>query len=196
MRVAALVLLLIAVSAQAAIPQEAYRYRRELIGNARAVWGLTAPVATFAAQIHQESTWKADARSRVGASGLAQFMPDTATWISGVYRDELGANQPLNPAWAMRALVRYDRFLYDRVRVADSQCDRMLFALSAYNGGAGRVNQRQRLSPDPGNYGVTGTINPGISEGNQLENESYGPRIVTRWQPLYIAAGWGIGVCT
>ncbi len=187
-------LFLIAAAAYAAVPREALRYRNDLIRNARAVWGLSAPVATFAGQIHQESGFRSDARSRVGAGGLAQFMPSTAKWISGAYRDELGANDPFNPSWALRALVRYDRFLYDRVRAADSSCDRMLFALSGYNGGAGRVNQRQALSSEPGNFGVTSTINPGIHPANQRENADYPVRIVFRWQPLYVS--WGPGVCT
>lgn len=65
------------------IPVEARQYQRELTRNARAVWGLNAPVSTFAAQIHQESQWNARARSPVGAQGLAQFMPATASWIAG-----------------------------------------------------------------------------------------------------------------
>lgn len=63
----------------ASIPVEARQYQRELTRNARAVWGLNAPVSTFAAQIHQESQWNARARSPVGAQGLAQFMPTTAS---------------------------------------------------------------------------------------------------------------------
>jgi soluble lytic murein transglycosylase-like protein len=177
---------------EVAIPRDAYRYQRELIGHARAVWGLSAPVATFAGQIAQESAWNAEARSRVGASGLAQFMPGTADWIAGLYRSELGENQPLNPSWALRALVRYDRFLWDRVKPADTDCDRMAFALSAYNGGETRVRARQRASTRSGAYAYTGRINPGISGGNQRENEEYAPRILKRWQPRYLS--WGIGI--
>jgi soluble lytic murein transglycosylase-like protein len=173
------------------IPRDAYRYQRELIGHARAVWGLSAPVSTFAGQIAQESAWVADARSRVGASGLAQFMPGTADWISGVYKAELGENKPLNPSWALRALVRYDRFLWERVKAADTDCDRMAYALSAYNGGEGRVRARQRMSAVPGAYAVTAYINPGIHPMNQRENERYAPAILLRWQPRYLS--WGIG---
>jgi soluble lytic murein transglycosylase-like protein len=182
-----------ATPAQPGVPRDALRYQRDLIGNARAVWGINAPVSTFAGQVHQESTWKADARSRTGAAGLAQFMPRTADWISGLYRDELGGNEPLNPAWALRALTRYDKHLYDRVRRFDSDCDRMKFALSDYNGGSGWRIKRQDRSPEPGNYETTSAINPGIAPGNQKENQEYALRIVYRWQPIYKA--WGIGAC-
>jgi soluble lytic murein transglycosylase-like protein len=192
-RAIVLALLCAPLLAQAAVPRDALKYRNDLIRNARAVWGLAAPVATFAGQVHQESAWRADARSHVGAVGLAQFMPSTSQWISGLYRGELGANEPLNPAWALRALVRYDLWLYERVRVAHSPCDRFLFALSAYNGGLGWVNRRQARSPDPGDYGVTSEINPGIHPANQRENAEYPVRIVFRWQSLYLT--WGPGVC-
>ncbi|MDF5986511.1 lytic transglycosylase domain-containing protein [Pseudomonas aeruginosa] len=120
------------------IPTAAEQYRRTLVRSAHAGWGLSAPIATFAAQVHQESRWRADARSPVGAQGLAQFMPGTAEWIAGLYPAALGANQPFNPGWALRALVTYDRWLYDRNQ-ASSECDRWAFVLSAYNGGQGWV---------------------------------------------------------
>lgn len=125
------------------IPTAAEQYRRTLVRSAHAEWGLSAPIATFAAQVHQESRWRADARSPVGAQGLAQFMPGTAEWIAGLYPAALGTNQPFNPGWALRALVTYDRWLYDRNQ-ASSECDRWAFVLSAYNGGQGWVT---RTSP-------------------------------------------------
>ena len=69
----------------ASVPPEAKQHQRELTRNARAIFGLDAPVSLFAAQIHQESRWKVNAKSHVGGQGLAQFMPSTADWISGAY---------------------------------------------------------------------------------------------------------------
>jgi soluble lytic murein transglycosylase-like protein len=172
------------------IPRDAYRYQRELIGHARAVWGLSAPVATFSAQIHQESMWREEAVSRTGAKGLGQFMPATSKWISGVY-PELGSNEPANPSWGLRALVRYDRFLWERQAHHATDCDRMAFALADYNGGAGWRMKRQRMSQAPGAYAITAYINPGIHPMNQKENERYAPAILLRWQPRYLS--WGIG---
>ena len=40
------------------IPRAAERHRAELIRVSRAVWGLEAPVAVFAAQVHTESWWR------------------------------------------------------------------------------------------------------------------------------------------
>jgi soluble lytic murein transglycosylase-like protein len=82
-------------AAAAEIPRAAAQYQRALTANVRLVWGLDAPVATFAGQVHQESGWKPDARSPY-AGGLAQFTPATAEWIGGVFPD-LAERQPFNP---------------------------------------------------------------------------------------------------
>jgi soluble lytic murein transglycosylase-like protein len=174
-----------------AVPPAAMLYREDLLLQSRIVWGITAPVATFAAQVHQESSWRPDARSPY-ANGLAQFTPSTADWISGAYPAELGVNQPFNSAWALRALVRYDKHLWDRQSHYASECDRFAFTLADYNGGAGWRIKRQRASAAPGDYAITSRINPGILASNQRENEGYPRRILGRWQPVY--AGWGLGV--
>ncbi|WP_431222220.1 transglycosylase SLT domain-containing protein [Serratia sp. L9] len=184
----------------AGIPLEAQQYQRELTRNARAIWGLDAPVSLFAAQIHQESTWKTTARSPVGAVGLAQFMPATSDWIAGIYPKSLGTNQPYNPSWAMRALVTYNLWHWDRILGTASDCDRWAFVLSAYNGGLGWVQRDRKLATTKGldhsrYWGHVETINAGRSAANWRENRGYPQRIIQRWQPLYVDAGWGLGVC-
>lgn len=188
-----------AVPVQADIPPNAERYQRELTRNARVIWGLDAPVATFAGQIHQESQWKTNARSPVGAQGLAQFMPATSRWISDIYPAELGANQPYNPSWSLRALVQYNQWHWRRITAA-SDCDRMAFALSAYNGGLGWVQRDRKLAAQRGldssrYWDQVERVNAGRSGANFRENRGYPERIIHRWQPLYVDAGWGLGVC-
>ena len=99
---------------QAQVPAAAQQYRAQLVRTAHSVWGLDAPVAVFAAQVHQESAWKPEAISRVGAGGLAQFMPATASWWCDLNKIAPAACQPHNPTWALRALVGYNKYLYDR----------------------------------------------------------------------------------
>ena len=177
------------------IPREASEHRRELVRASRAVWGLDAPVASFAAQVHQESAWRSQARSRVGAQGLTQFMPATARWIAEAYPADLHPPAPFEPAWSLRALARYDRFLFERVAGLD-ECERMAFAMSAYNGGLGWVNRRKAKSDTPSIcFGATCDINPGITAANQRENAEYPRRILLMLEPIYVAAGWGRGVC-
>ncbi|MFT4191653.1 MAG: lytic transglycosylase domain-containing protein [Comamonas sp.] len=192
--VALCVLLALAPLAHAqTIPREAQRYQLTLKREAQRTWGLQAPVANFAAQVHAESRWRADAKSPVGAQGLAQFMPATADWIGGLY-GSLGERAPYNPTWALRALVVYDKWLFDRIKAVDP-CEQMAFALSAYNGGLGWVQKRQKISPTPGVcLDATCDINPGIKAANQRENQQYPQKILRTFTPLY--ASWGPGACT
>lgn len=176
------------------IPFAAKPYQRDLTRHAHAAWGLNAPVAAFAGQIHQESMWKAEARSHVGAQGLAQFMPATALWISGAYK--WGEPQPYNPGWALRALVTYDRHLWDRVKAAND-CERMAMALSAYNGGLGWVYRDQKQAAASGLdrsrwFSHVEMVNAGRSAANWRENRGYPRNILMRWQPVY--ASWGGGI--
>ena len=56
-----------AFGAEVKIPQNAFKYREYLIKESRFVWGIEAPSATFAAQIHTESGWNEKAKSPAGA---------------------------------------------------------------------------------------------------------------------------------
>ena len=124
-------------NAQAQVPAAAQQHRALLVRTANATWGLGAPVAVFAAQVHQESAWKPEAVSGVGARGLAQFMPSTASWWCELNKLAPADCQPHNTAWALRALVGYDKYLYDRTPTRYSEYDRMWVALRGYNGGLG-----------------------------------------------------------
>ena len=80
-------------------------WQRDLVREARAVWGIDAPVPVMAGQIHQESLWRAHARSKY-ASGLAQFTPDTEAWIKAAYPQALAVGNAFDPRWAARRWSR------------------------------------------------------------------------------------------
>ncbi len=176
------------------VPQAAQQHRALLVRTAHAAWGLDAPVAVFAAQVHQESAWRPDAVSRVGAQGLAQFMPATSRWIAAV-DPALAAQQPFNPAWALRALVTYDRWLYDRAPARYTPRERMHVALRAYNGGLGHWQAEAA---------ATGAARPTLAQVDAAcgkarraavhcaENLGYPHRILVLIQPRY--AAWGPGL--
>ena len=179
------------------IPDRAYRYRSMLIRYARAEWGLDAPVATFAAQVHQESLWNQDARSRY-AGGLAQFTPPTANWLPSV-APQVGEPAPFEPEWALHALAAYDLHLWRRIDAATA-CDRMAMTLSAYNGGLGWLNRDKRLAEasglDPARWwDHVEAVNAGRAPWAIRENRGYPRRILLILEDLYEAAGWGEGVC-
>lgn len=182
----------------ATIPREAKAYRSLLVRVARVEWGMAAPVATFAAQVHQESGWNPDAVSPVGAEGLAQFMPATARWLPQV-APQTGEPMPRNPAWALRAMVAYDRWLHERVSAA-TPCDRMAMTLAAYNGGLGWVQRDARLAASRGFdprrwWDNVESVNAGRSRAAFTENRGYPRRTLHTLEPMYEAAGWGAGSC-
>ena len=75
--------------------------------------------------IQVESAWNPRARSRKGALGLMQLMPDTGA--------RFGARDPLDPRQNIAAGVLYLRYLLDRFE------NDMELALAAYNAGPSAV---------------------------------------------------------
>ena len=183
------------------VPRAAERHRAELIRVSRAVWGLEAPVSVFAAQVHTESWWRNDTVSSAGAQGLAQFLPSTAAWLPSVVPDlerEAGAPAPFNPGWALRALVSYDRWLWERLDGADA-CQHMAFALSAYNGGIGWLDRDRKLAARRGYrtdcwFGQVEEANAGRRASSFREKRRYVRLILLERQYWYRKAGWGPGI--
>jgi hypothetical protein len=84
------------------------------------------PIAFFARLIWQESRFKVNAKSPVGARGIAQFMPGTAQWR--------GLADPLDPIESLHKSADYLRELRD-------QFGNLGLAAAAYNGGSGTVQK-------------------------------------------------------
>lgn len=178
------------------VPAAARPYQRTMLRESRAVWGMSAPIAIFGAQIQTESAWRPGAHS-IYASGLAQFIPSTAEAMSRKY-PELGGAAPLNPNWAIRGLVRYDRDIYrghfvNAVAPA-SECDRWAFALSGYNGGEGWIARdralcRARPGCDPSRWWGHVERFTSRSASNAAQNREYPKRIELQFQSSY--RSWG-----
>ncbi|WP_253709682.1 lytic transglycosylase domain-containing protein [Bradyrhizobium sp. WD16] len=107
------------------------------------------PVSFFARLIWQESNFKFDEVSHVGAQGVAQFMPETAT--------EVGLDDPFDPLKALPASARLLRKLRD-------QLGNIGLAAAAYNAGPGRIQnwlaRRSSLPDETRNYvrRITGNV--------------------------------------
>ena len=192
----ALVFVLWSTPSQAAervdIPPYSLRYRASLERAAGEYFGLDAPVARIAAQIHQESLWQPDAASRY-AQGLGQFVPATARWLPTIC-PSVGAPDPWDAQWSIRAVACYDAWLYANAPVTDV-CNRWAFALADYNGGQGWRWREQQLAKAAGRNAVlwfdqVETFNARSRLAWQ-ENRAYVRRILLLLEPAYIAAGWG-----
>jgi hypothetical protein len=216
-----LALVYVPLQALAQIPPAAASYRADLVRSARLVWGLDAPIATLAAQVHQESAWRPDARSPY-AHGLAQFTPDTAIWIAGMDAALAGADTG-NPVWALRALARYDQWLYQRVgtrpappglpsRGGDNGSppaggSGLLdgLALGRPGGETATANDCARWANTLRAYnGGLGYVQKEAKSGKPCaafraawackENLAYPQHILVAIEPRYVAAGWGRGL--
>jgi soluble lytic murein transglycosylase-like protein len=111
------------------------------IAHAHAVTGV--PVSVLDAVMRQESGYRADARSPVGAIGLMQLMPETAAG--------LGVN-PHDPGQNVLGGAKYLKQMYDMFGNWDS-------ALAAYNAGPGalrpsRQNPRTKFGRPPTTRGM------------------------------------------
>lgn len=179
------------------IPPASVRYRLALERAAGAQFGVAAPIARLAAQIHQESAWNPRAASCC-AEGMAQFTPATAAWLPRVCPD-VGPPDPWDPAWAMRAMVCYDAWLLARAPGADA-CAHWAMTLSAYNGGERARNRERHLAERAGADPDRWFHNVATFRSRRLsawrENRHYVRRVLLVIEPAYIAAGWpGKAVC-
>jgi len=193
-----LVLLVIAGSvasaAEVPIPDASVRYRLQLERAAGEQWGVQAPVARLAAQIHQESHWNPSARSPY-AQGLSQFTPSTAAWLPTVC-PSVGPADPWDAGWSIRAVVCYDAWLHDRVSGAATACDRWAMTLSAYNGGEAARNRERAAADDPSRWFGQVEQQRSRSVAAWRENRGYVRRVLLTLEPAYLAAGWpGARVC-
>lgn len=190
---ATLLLLSFCQPAHAQIPSAANGYQRELTRIVQQEWGMNGRVAVHAAQIHQESGWRPNVNSPVGAQGLSQFMPSTSAWIAEIYPD-LGRAAPYSPTWAMRAQARYNRWHWQRLSSAADECQRWAFTLSAYNGGLGWVNRDRRLATAAGDDARVwfGSVEQYTSRASwaRRENRHYVRHILLDLTPRYERAGW------
>jgi soluble lytic murein transglycosylase-like protein len=177
------------------IPSLAYGLKRAVRAEVNYYWGLEQRATIFYSQIHQESTWRPDAVSPVGAQGLSQFMPATAEWVSKLYPKDLGGEaNPLDARWAIRSCILFDKFLFNIFKDAYDEDNRWRFTLSSYNGGEGNTNKDKRLAMANGKSSNKWTCNvehySGRSASNFKENRNYVKRILDQFAPMYRIAGF------
>jgi peptidoglycan lytic transglycosylase len=112
---------------------------REVVSAAARQWGLDE--ALMFSLIRQESRFMAHARSRVGATGLMQLMPATASWVARQipverYRKEMLAEPAVN--------VHMGTYYFSRVL---GDLGHPVLATTAYNAGPGRARRWREVQP-------------------------------------------------
>lgn len=167
-------------------PRESLKYKRDLIRHSQNIVGLNSPIPMFASQIHQESYWNFRAQSKY-AHGLTQFTPETAEWIVKVFPDLIKPNV-FNPLWAIRAMIKYDMWLYKRIK-ANTECDKWAMVMSSYNGGLGWLLRDKKLARvkglDPFLWWDNVEKTSNRAGWAFRENREYPHRILHKHQPRY-----------
>lgn len=92
--------------------------------------------------MYQESLLNPNARSPVGAEGIAQFMP--ATWKETLAGMKVGFTERTNASVAIQAGAYYMAQLRSKWTSERTEADRMRFSQGSYNAGFGRVLGGQR----------------------------------------------------
>lgn len=183
-------------TAEARPPARCQPLQELVTAASHAIHGPRAPAATSGAQLAQESGCNERAVSRVGAQGLAQFMPATAADMAKRFPRHCSPADPFSPVWAVWCQHVYMASLLGQNRDGMTECDRWAFALWAYNGGQGWVNRDKRLAAskgaDPSRYLEVAPFNAGRSAANFHENRTYTSRIFAL-QVRFDA--WGRAVC-
>lgn len=186
------------------LPDQAIRYERLMIRQALAELGTDRHVAALAAQTYQESLWRNDLVSRVGAIGPSQFMPSTARWfIKDLARGLpcLSVNDFGDYTCAIPAQIRYMAILRRSVNGAVNECERWAMATAKYNGGG--IKDDRRLARASGfDYGRwfdhTELFNGrNRASYNFKENRDYPRRILLDLQFRFLDAGYrGAALCS
>ncbi len=175
------------------IPSMAYALKRQVRAEVNYQWGLEQRGTVFYAQIHQESSWNPDAKSKY-ASGLAQFTPDTAEWISKLYPADLGENNPLDAKWAIRGCVKMDKWLHNKFPNAITDDDRWAFILSSYNSGVGWTWKERDSAASKGKNREQWwcSVQHELVKAKWAfdESRSYVDKIIFKWIPMYSEAGF------
>lgn len=147
----AAIMLIVAVSAFAAIPQRAYLYFPILKEEHSLIWP-ESDIGIIGSQIAHESSWKEDVM-RKEPSGVISY---GLLQVLDVTYDELKKKNPLllkgSPSEMLRARmgiragILYDKQMWILVSFADSTVDRYAMTLSAYNGGFGWLLRDRKLA--------------------------------------------------
>jgi membrane-bound lytic murein transglycosylase F len=121
------------------------------------------------AQIYQESHLNPWAKSRAGARGLMQLLPNTAR--------SLGVKDIYNPVENINAGVQHLKNLYEYFSTAEEE-DRLLISLAAYNVGQGHIRDARNLaiqmSLDPDQWSSLAKTLPLLRHQKYYENSEFG----------------------
>lgn len=181
-------LLALAVAAPAAAQDGLHQTRYDAtIRKAVATWWPAGPHwHWWKAQLWQESRLDPAARSPVGASGIAQFMP--ATWTE-VAR-QLGIDPKRVPATVAEPAIQAGAYYMARLTRqwrgwagAGDAMETHRHAQAGYNAGSGRIRRAWQMCGAPTRWELTAVCLPEVTGRHAAETIGYVDRIA-RWRAM------------
>ncbi|MBL4839920.1 MAG: transglycosylase SLT domain-containing protein [Thalassospira sp.] len=137
------------------------------------------------AQSWQESRFKVDAVSPVGAMGITQFMPATWDQVSRQLGFPKGASAFV-PELAIEAAAFYMGRLRAEWSAPRPEQDRHSLALASYNGGIGNILAAQTLCGGENLYPRIITCLPDVTGRHSRETIDYVDKIWRFWQLMVL----------
>jgi soluble lytic murein transglycosylase-like protein len=134
-------------------------------------------VSFLIAQAVQESRFNPLAISPMGAVGLAQFMPATATQVGNelkpklaLLKDGFDRQNPIQSIWAQ---VYYMNKLYGQWTTKRSNLGKLELAFASYNAGLGNILDAQKASKNLTNWNDIKLHLSKVTGKNSLETINY-----------------------
>jgi len=141
----------------------------------------------IAAQIQQESAFKINARSPVGAMGLMQIMP--ATWQEEAQQLGLLNANPDEPTANIQIGCAYMAQMLNGWTAPRPQQDRICLALASYNAGFGNLLKAQKLADNANDYAsIIGALHRATGH-HATETRQYVIRILKFYND-FVIHGW------
>lgn len=155
------------------------RYDGQIERAAHLYWPGGPDWRWWKAQLYQESLLNPNARSHVGAEGLAQFMPGTWAQVTR----ELGWSgiSPRDAKYAIEAGAYYMAKLRRSWKSPRPAMDRHQLAQASYNAGLGHLVKAQRLCGGAVLYADIVRCLPQVTGHHSRETITYVERIA-RWR--------------
>ena len=134
------------------------------------------------AQLWQESLLDPNAKSRVGALGLGQFMPGTWAMALRAKRLRLPSDaKPTDPEHAIRAAAWYDSTLWEEWSAKRRHADRRRLMFASYNAGIGNLLQAQLRANGAREYSRIVAMLPGVTGTNNAHQTTDYVEKIERW---------------
>jgi soluble lytic murein transglycosylase-like protein len=154
------------------------------IKKAAEMWLPGIPWKLLKAQYWQESRLNPNARSPVGAEGIAQFMPATAKEIWPLLGYSIIDRRAIEPA------INAGAYYMARLRKSWSSPrpweDRHKLALASYNAGLGNILRSQKACNMPILYDPIMSCLPKITGQHAKETLGYAPIIWKFWKQMEV----------